>query len=42
MGNEYSERIEEYKKYKTRTLSAVESDYIDSIRVLENIIEGKK
>lgn len=33
---------EEYKKYKTRTLSAVESDYLESIRVLENIIEKKK
>jgi hypothetical protein len=27
---------EEYRKYKARTLSEVEQDYLDSIRLLEN------
>lgn len=32
----------EYKKYKTRTLSNVENDYLDSIRALEDITSHKK
>lgn len=31
----------EYKKYKTRTLSEVEKDYLDSIKVLEQKTEKK-
>lgn len=33
---------EEYKKYKARTLSEVERDYLDSIHVLEDLIDKKK
>ena len=29
----------EYKKYKARTLSEVEKDYLDSIRMLEHKAE---
>lgn len=32
---------EEYKKYKARTLSDVENDYLDSISVLENVAKKK-
>lgn len=32
---------EEYKKYKARTLSDVEKDYLDSINLLENISKRK-
>ena len=32
---------EEYKKYKARTLSDVEIDYLDSIKKLD-ALEGKK
>lgn len=36
-------RVEdEYKKYKARTLSEVERDYLDSIHVLEDLIDKKK
>ena len=31
----------EYKKYKVRTLSEVEKDYLDSIKVLEQRTEKK-
>ena len=31
----------EYKKYKARTLSEVEKDYLDSIKVLEQKTEKK-
>lgn len=31
----------EYKTYKTRTLSEVEKDYLDSIKVLEQKTEKK-
>lgn len=33
---------DEYKKYKARTLSEVERDYLDSIHVLEDLIDKKK
>lgn len=37
------EKVEgEYKKYKARTLSDVEKDYLNNIRLLENITERKK
>lgn len=36
-------RVEdEYKKYKAHTLSEVERDYLDSIHVLEDLIDKKK
>jgi len=31
----------EYRKYKARTLSEVEQDYLDSIKILEQKIEKK-
>ena len=32
----------EYRKYKTRTLSDVENDYLNSIKMLEQKTDGKK
>ena len=32
----------EYRKYKTRTLSDVENDYLNSIKMLEQKPDGKK
>jgi hypothetical protein len=31
---------DEYRKYKARTLSEVEQDYLDSIKMLEQKAEG--
>lgn len=31
----------EYRKYKAKTLSRVEQDYLDSIKVLEKKVDGK-
>ena len=33
---------DEYRKYKARTLSDVETDYLNSIKVLEQKTDGKK
>lgn len=32
---------DEYKKYKARTLSAVEEDYLNSIKLLEKNVDKK-
>ena len=32
----------EYKKYKTKTLSSVEKDYLDSIKALEQKAKQEK
>ena len=33
---------DEYRKYKARTLSDVEQDYLNSIKLLEQKTDGKK
>ena len=33
---------DEYRKYKARTLSDVETDYLNSIKMLEQKTDGKK
>lgn len=34
--------MDEYKKYKARTLSTVEEDYLNSIKILEKKTEKKQ
>ena len=40
--NQAMDKVEtEYKKYKARTLSDVENDYLDSIKLLDSIGDSK-